>query len=217
VRYKARGLEIRAENTAKPINQASSYLRQWLMEMPRVGDALDYGCGKLRYALTLAQKADALVLVDSEIQLSRRQVIAGRSTSVREYSTSRWKHVGVLNADEFEYARARFDFALCANVLSAVPSPRERERIITAIGSHLRSSGQALFAVQYRNSHFRDWQYDPTASRYRDGWLVSNGRGTSFYAIIPLPRLVSHVESGGMRVFEAWTRGESAYVLAKRD
>jgi len=185
--------------------------------MPRVDRALDYGCGKLRYAVTLAGRARHLVLVDSHTQLTRQQQIDGHRTSVRQYVEQRWQHVKVHDADEFPTSRLRFDFALCANVLSAVPSQAARLRIISAISKHLKRGGQALFVVQYRNSHYRDLEAAKHARRYRDGWLIVNGRVASFYGLISPDELCEHVVRGGLYPTETWTSGgEAAYVLACR-
>jgi hypothetical protein len=154
-----------------------------------------------------------LILVDSEVQLSRRQIIDGRSTSVREYAGA-WKHCSVLNVAAFEASGVRADFTLCANVLSAVPSAEARERIVREIAAHTSPRGTALFVVQYRNTHFRRWEQLPHAQRTGGGWLVKNVRGASFYAPITAEELAEYVINGGMVPVDIWCCGEAALVLA---
>jgi 2-polyprenyl-3-methyl-5-hydroxy-6-metoxy-1,4-benzoquinol methylase len=159
---------------------------------------------------------DRLVLVDSQIQIEREQMIAGERTSIPSFAAEHWPHARALSIEDFSESRLRFDFALCANVLSAVPSPAQRIRIVETIGSRLKARGRALFVVQYRNSHFTGWQTSANASPYRDGWLVRNVRGTSFYGLIPPEKLVSLVRAGGLEIVTTWTHGEAAYVLSGR-
>jgi hypothetical protein len=89
MRYKVRDLEIRTENAAKPISQASQGVLSWIAAQDLIEDALDYGCGKLRYAGALAEKCRRLTLVDSSEQLCRLQLIAEERTTVKEYSASK--------------------------------------------------------------------------------------------------------------------------------
>src|SRR5436305_1019278 len=130
MRYLFRGHEIRSENGAKPATQASKELLEWIRTRPLVAEALDFGCGKLRYAGPLASRARRLTIVDSPIQLERTQMLCGLRTSVRAYARSRWKHVRSLDTAEFSRDRVKYDLALCANVLSTIPSPTTRAAVV---------------------------------------------------------------------------------------
>ena len=212
--YKAAGFEIRSENAARPASQPSAYLRDWLLSHSPVPAALDCGCGKLRYTGYLARIAGFVAVVDSQIQLSRVQTIAGKRTSVREFVRMRWPNVQAYNLSEFSHIDRRFKFALCANVLSAIPHPGPRLAAIALVAARLDETGTALFAVQSRNSYFDGWLDDPKARRYRDGWLVASGERASFYCLIPRRKLEMLVSRAGMSVAKSWVHGESSYVLA---
>jgi hypothetical protein len=93
--YKIRNLEIRSQNAAKPFVQVSSHLISYLGGLPQIRAALDYGCGKLRYAEALGQKCEQLTLVDSRIQIERTR-IWDYETTVREYALQRWPNSQVL-------------------------------------------------------------------------------------------------------------------------
>jgi hypothetical protein len=214
VHYKAAGFEIRSENAAKPISQPSTYLRDWLLSQPAVSTALDYGCGKLRYTGYLVRVAESVTVVDSEIQLSRVQTIAGQQTSIREFVARRWPNVRAYNISEFSRVPLRFELALCANVLSAIPQKGLRIEAIRAIASRLNRIGVGLFAVQSRNSYFKAWASDPKARPYGDGWLVPSDGRASFYGIITRLKLERLVSESGMHVAKSWVHGESSYVLA---
>src|SRR5262245_19424569 len=141
VRYSVGKVEIRSENAAKTSWQASSDLVAWLRRLPKFADGLDYGCGKLRYTKFLANKARSLTLVDSEIQLSRRQKIAGTLTTVRGYAR-RWHNTRVMSIEDFSKDRHCYDFILCANVLSAFPTAGIRSRVLRRLASALKPQGQ---------------------------------------------------------------------------
>jgi len=180
------------------------------------GDALDYGCGKLRYALRVADLARRLTVVDSEIQLSRVQVINGNLTTIRGFVESHWNHVTVLNADEFRGCLERFDFALCANVLSTIPRDAIRKEVINRIAGRLKRRGVCLFVCQYTNSYFGRQMGAPDVTKYRDGFIKGTKENASFYGVIKPEALTRLVHSAGMTVVERWRHEQSGYVVARR-
>lgn len=173
-------MEIRSENAAKPIAQASNALVDWLLSRPRVRYGLDYGCGKLRYTPYVARRCFSLGLVDSSLQLERPQIIAGRRTTVKEYARRQWPSCRIYTVQEFWCGTGEhYDFVLCANVLSAIPSRRLRERSLRAIKACLRQKGECLVVNQYRNSDFQQARKRGEAIPHLDGWILASSRGTS--------------------------------------
>jgi hypothetical protein len=75
---------IKTENAAKPEKQSSSYLNSVISNLDPVSSSFDYGCGKLRYKQVLLRTTDTLALVDSSVQLERKQMICGEYTTVRQ-------------------------------------------------------------------------------------------------------------------------------------
>jgi SAM-dependent methyltransferase len=213
MRYQVKGTEIRSENAAKPRSQASQYLEQQLNRLEPVDSGLDYGCGKLRYFPTLRRVCRGLTVVDSAVQLDRIQVVGGRRTTIRRY-ISRWSAVRALDLVDFATDRCSFDFALCSNVLSAIPSYKVRLAAVSGLARRLRKGGRALFAVQYRNSHYSALRDRPNAQPYLDGHLVRTRQGSHFYGVIRPERLARLLRKGGFEVQELWSRGESAYAWA---
>lgn len=216
MRYKVKGRIIRSENAAKPHNQASRVLIQWIESQPNLGQVLDFGCGKLRYFPYLISKATHLTLVDSEIQLNRIQQILGERTTVWEYAKTKWKNTSVIPAERFLLEKAQYDFVLCSNVLSAIPCVKTRKSILKAIHGSLSANGRCLFTTQYRNSCFKQMANSPHAEPYLDGWLVKKQRTNSFYGILPKGKLEGILKRNGYSVIESWNSGESAYVLVKK-
>ena len=216
MRYKIKRLEIRSENAAKSMRQPSKRLVAWLSTMPSVGSALDYGCGKLRYAHQLAEKCASLTLVDSACQINRLQTIGAHRTTVADYVKEHLPSARVLTVAELRSDRRKYGFALCSNVLSAIPSARARADALSAIRNSLTHQGRCLFTSHYRNTYFSRISKSPRAKPHLDGWLVTGPRGAAFYGILPRDALEKLLVRNGFAVVDSWIGGESAYCLASR-
>ena len=214
MRYKLGAIEIRSENAAKPMVQASTKLSEYLRNLSSIRHALDYGCGKLRYS-PLLTVAETVTLVDSEIQLSRKQKIEGHLTTIREYS-KKWKNARVLSVAEFATDRSKYDFILCANVLSAIPVVSVRNETLRRLANALNYRGKCLFVSQYRNSEFSKIARSTNIMRHLDGWIMVSNRGAYYYGLLDKKKLRFLVQRFGFSVLQSWTCGESAYVLTTR-
>jgi len=217
MRYSIKGWKIRSENAAKPMSQAAGFLVKWMRKMKPVKSALDYGCGKLRYARHLARRCSELTLVDSKVQLEREQIIGGRSTTVDDYVRAYLPHARTLPAESFVADSRRYDFILCANVLSAIPSKKTRSDVLRGLSTSLKHGRKCLFVTQYTNSYFTKIRSSPKAKAHLDGWIVESARGCAFYGVLNKSALASLVGGHGFALVDSWTEGQSAYVLAARE
>jgi SAM-dependent methyltransferase len=217
MRYTVRGVVIRSENAAKLPQEASGVLKDWILRNVEADHALDYGCGRMRYSGYLARRSSRLALVDSEIQLDRPTRVGRQRTTLRQYATRRWPKCAVYSLDQFwAGVPEQFDFVLCANVLSAIPSSRVRFRSIGAIGRSLAKGGVALFVHQHTNSFFTYLQQNARATRHLDGWILGSPKGPSYFGVLPRSKVVRLVRASNMRVIDAWIAGQSNYVLARK-
>ena len=216
MRYRVGSDVVKSENAAKPRGQRSAYLADHLRARPRVRTALDFGAGKLRYTDLLAEHCEQLGIIDSQVQISRTQVLAGETTTVLDYARRHWPHALVQSWEEFRSTDDLYGFALVANVLSAVPSPSVRRQIIREVGRHLHPDGEALFVTQYRNSYFKEARTHAGARGHLDGWVLQSRRGPAFFGVIGPDRLRSLLSRNGMKVVETWTRDGCAYALTCR-
>lgn len=216
MRYRVKGVEVRSENAAKPMSQPSRGLLKWISACARGPDILDYGCGKLRYADPLASRCDRLTLVDSQVQISRTQRIGDETTTVHDYASARWDHARVLSVREFQRDRRKYDFVLCANVLSAIPNAKVRAGVIRLLANRLKGNGRCLFVAQFRNSYFKQLKQNPRSEDHLDGYLLRKGSQSSYYGILDPFRLTRVVRRFGHKVVKSWVDGESAYVLTER-
>lgn len=217
MRYRADGYIIRSENAARPSNQGSRYLIDLLRDLAPMSRALDYGCGKLRYATHLEQLTRELTLVDSEIQLSRTQVVCGETTTIRAYVMAKWPDVRVINHIDFRDDHARYDFILCANVLSAIPHTRVRMAIVKLLAARLTSRGRCLLVCQYTNSYFRAQLCDSSVKKLADGFIKGSPENASFFGVINPGILKRIAENARMVVEQSWQHGQSSYVIGKRN
>jgi hypothetical protein len=198
------------------MSQTSAPLVDWLKTQKRFGRAVDYGCGKLRYTGILAENSKSLTLVDSPCQLEREQIIAGKHTTVRRYVRETWRRTNVLEIAEFSRSPSSFDFILCANVLSAIPSESARSQVLKLIRAKLAHDGKALFVVQFRNTSYRDLRKRRGVRRYLDGYLLRTPRGIFYYGLIPPSKLERILTAARFKIEKSWVKGESAFVLAHR-
>lgn len=211
--YKVRDVIVRSENAAKPAAQGSKAVRAWLNRQPKVADALDFGCGKLRYAMYLAASAKRVTFVDSAVQIMRRQRLHGRRTTILDLVKRRWPSSRVLDAVAFQADSRMYDLALCANVLSAIPSRRARLDVLRAIRRRLKPSALCLVVSQYRNSDFAAAAIRPDAEPHEDGWLLRGRRGASFYAPLGAQRIQAMSNRAGLSVREVKLQDGAALVV----
>lgn len=200
--YRVGSLVVKSENAAKPASQSCAAVRDWLRHHHPVGEALDYGCGKLRYGRELIARAKRVTFVDSKVQVTRRQRILGRTTSVTDLVGQRWPWCRVLDLETFETDRRRYHLVLCANVLTAVPCRRTRMGILRTIATRLSPGARCLIVTQYRNSDFLAMAARPESHPYQDGWLLRARRGPAFYAPLTPERIERMAQRVGLRTEE---------------
>jgi hypothetical protein len=215
--YRARGLTIRTQNAARSIRQASRPLRTWIDANVSGASALDYGCGRLRYARLLARVSSRLGLVDSPEQLDRESQIAGRLTTVRTTARQAWPRCRVYTVAEFWGGIAeRYDFVLCANVLSAIPSLALRNRSLAALKNSLSARGRLLVVNQHTNSYFTKAKASPLASDHLDGWILRSPSGPSYFGVLRRDKVIRILRRHHFRIRDSWIDGQSNYVLASK-
>jgi SAM-dependent methyltransferase len=218
MRYAILGTEVRSENTAKTMAEASQALRKWLLSRPHVCRALDYGCGKLRYTPYVARRCVNLGLVDSHVQLERSQLINGCLTTVSDYARRRWPGCKIYAVERFWGGiRERYDFVLCANVLSSIPSGKVRARSLRAIRACLRPRGECLVVNQHVNSYFHEARRRPGAIAHLDGWILRSPRGACYFGILGRQKTIRILRSLGFVVVDAWVESQSTFVLVVSD
>jgi hypothetical protein len=209
------GVVIKTENAAKPCGQASGYLKTILTSLESVGSTFDYGCGKLRYKDAILHSTETLTLVDSEVQLSRKQMLCGKLSTIREMAR-RSNRLSAQNVAEFSTLSNLYDRAFCINVLSVIPLISVRRRVLKLIKEKLRLGGLCLFVVQYRNSDFTRMLSMTNARPWRDGFIIDSLRGFSFYGLISPERLENMVSKAGFEIVDQKLNEGSVYLWARK-
>lgn len=199
------------------MKDAAGPLVEWLKQRPCTASALDYGCGKLRYTPHLAARSKDLGITDSTVQLDRIQRVGRRMTSVRQYVHERWPTCHIYDLAQFQQGIPySYDFILCANVLSAIPCPKIRARSLRALRTALAPNGMLLVANQHTNSYFGKARQKPEAFAHLDGWVLQSRNGYAYYGILNRESTIKVLARFGFAVVDAWTDGQSNYVLVNR-
>lgn len=215
--YKIGKVEIRSENAAKPIKAAAAPLVAWLRNRKHVTAALDYGCGKLRYTDFIAQRCTYLGIVDSKVQLTRTQRIDGHKTTITEYAKIKWPNCRIYDIKAFwDGIPHLYDFVLCANVLSTIPSAKTRAKSFRAIGAALHAGGEVLVVNQHTNSYFTEIRAKPTTVEHLNGWIAQSRNGVSYYGVLKREFVIHMLTGYGFIVVDSWLQGQSNYVLARK-
>lgn len=188
---------VESELAAKPISQTNKKILDFINALPRESRVLDYGCGKLRYSLPLANKVSRVVAIDSTFQVDKIQKIGAFHTSPRMYNKD---NLFVYDLDEDEWKKYTYDVVLCANVLSAIPLNEYRFQVLQNAYDVLCKKGFLMISVQYRNSYFSSYKKREDVIHYNDGWLIKRSYNKyAFYGIPPAETIISLCYKVGFR------------------
>lgn len=196
-------------------SQPARWVLSWIRALPDDLICLDYGCGRLRYTKHLASQTASATAVDSRAQLSRVMTIYGERCTILEFVARHGTRINILPAEDFDL-KSQFDFAICINVLSSIPSIRWRRQVLRSIHSALVPGGGALFANQHRNSYFRGYPGRLGAKRHLDGWLIPHDHGLWFYGLIPADPLCEMLTGIGFSTIYSGCRGQSAFAFCSK-
>lgn len=213
--YEINGYMIKSENAALSTTQTNANIIKYISDLCMGQLYLDYGCGKCRYSKQLCEKAKQVVLVDSEIQITRTQKIHNETTSVQEYAKNHLKNATVFSLHDENWKVKEYDFILCTNVLSAIPDMDEREKLLENIASLLSNDGTALISVQYSNSYFKTYETNPKAIKHEDGWIIKKGNSYSFYGIIKPDKLIEMCKKANLKKIKDYRKEGTIYLTVK--
>lgn len=211
MRYVVQGQIIKSENAAKPYNQKSKVIDEYLLSKCRTNTVLDYGCGKLRYADSLIKIGKKVTFVDSELQLKREQIIRGEKTNISDYVKRHYPNCEAISIETIGNHTTRYDLITCTNVLSAIPCEETLSKAISNIRNLLKPGGTAIFVNQHRSSYFKKYQ---SGKKHLHGYLYSGRRGHSYYGIMEKSKTEALVLSEGFELLRSWCVGESNIIEA---
>lgn len=163
---------------------------------------VDQGAGRLRHLDALTAVADKLVLVDTELQLSRRQSLLGRAkrtvVEIAEELESDGRNVCTLTDEAFAHTNLNADAILSVCVYDAVPKPTRRE-LAYAAERNLRRGGMYIVIVPRNDTSITARCTDKNA--FGDGHLFCRGQSCTFFHNFRDHRpLVALMESAGLRL-----------------
>ena len=149
--YQTNEFIVESELAAKPLSQTNKVVLEFIANLPNHYRVLDYGCGKLRYAIPLASHVKSVVAIDSQDQVYSRKKIGDRVLAPCDIDID---NLLVTSVDDDRWKKQDYDVVFCTNVLSAIPFEKERFEIIENSKNVLKEKGYLFISVQYRNSYF---------------------------------------------------------------
>lgn len=203
---------IESELAAKSTKQTNKFVLEFISKLPSYYKVLDYGCGKLRYSIPLANHTSRVIAIDSVFQIEKKQMIADSFIAPKNFNHD---NLIIKSVDCNEWKKEKYDIVFCANVLSAIPDDEERLKIISNSKSVLNRSGYMFIVVQYRNSYFNQYQARNDTIKYNDGWLIKRGSNKcSFYGMITADKIINLCNVAGFNYYETVKHDGSCYIKA---
>ena len=211
--YQTNEFIVESELAAKPLSQTNKVVLEFIANLPNHYRVLDYGCGKLRYAIPLASHVKSVVAIDSQDQVYSRKKIGDRVLAPCDIDID---NLIVTSVDDDRWKKQDYDVVFCTNVLSAIPFEKERFEIIENSKNVLKEKGYLFISVQYRNSYFSKYKSRDDAIPYQDGWLIRRGKSKkcSFYAMLSAEYIMSLCQLAGFREFEVKKKDGSCFIIA---
>lgn len=222
---------IRWENSAQGKGaKPNPYLRRALEQLRAIAPSAlrrsaariaDQGCGKLRHFSILRLHFSHITLVDTEIQLSRTQLIGKKATTIQKYiervDRGRGKYRTVSNT-QFRSASLKLDLVFCVCVFDVVPRSIRRV-IVKAASSNLKKGGYYCIIVP-RNDQSITSRCRPEMV-YEDGCLFQRNSVTTFYANFsadssPLRHLRRSLSKNGFSVVSEFSNYRQLCIICRK-
>lgn len=207
---------IKSENAAKSVKQANKEIMKIINELPKESFVLDYGCGKFRYTIPFSKRVEKVYSLDSKEQISKVQIINGVRTNLEEYRSKFLHNVSLFTLEDDDWKKYKYDFVLCSNVLSAIPSYKKRIEVFSNIKMVLSDTGRALICTQYRNSYFTGYRKRKDCIKYYDGWIIRGKNNTAFYGLVTLKKMMYYSRLVGLDIDKGYNKDGSAYLIVKK-
>ncbi|EEZ3922455.1 methyltransferase, partial [Escherichia coli] len=174
------------------------------------GNALDFGCGKLRYSEQLVNKFETVTFLDSRRQLERVQIIRGVQTTIPDYVINNYKNANIVSYENIDKITNHYDFILCANVLSAIPCESTIHKVLSAIRKLLKSDGEALIVNQYKSSYFKRYE---SGIKHLHGYIYQNSRNAFYYGLLDVDTVSKICSDNNLEIIKSWSKAGSSYVV----
>ncbi|EGI6850819.1 methyltransferase domain-containing protein, partial [Escherichia coli] len=174
------------------------------------GNAIDFGCGKLRYSEQLVNKFETVTFLDSRRQLERVQIIRGVQTTIPDYVINNYKNANIVSYENIDKITNHYDFILCANVLSAIPCESTIHKVLSAIRELLKSDGEALIVNQYKSSYFKRYE---SGIKHLHGYIYQNSRNAFYYGLLDVDTVSKICSDNNLEIIKSWSKAGSSYVV----
>lgn len=212
--YNIGDITIESELAAKPVSQTNKAILSLINTFPANSRVLDYGCGKLRYSIPLADRVSSVVAIDSLFQVEKQQQIGSHYISPKDYNKD---NLLVCDLDDPIWRSNIYDFVLCTNVLSAIPFDSYRAQVIKNSYEVLDCDGSLIISIQYRNSYFNTYKKRKDVIPYNDGWLIKKTvKKYAFYGAPSDTTIMNLCYKVGFQHCEAKHRDGTYFITAQK-
>lgn len=151
------------KRAAKSVSWAAPVLREL-----GVTCVVDVGCGRLRNLDVFQRSFSDITLVDTKLQFKRIKDLVPKSQKIR-----------LLDAERFRDDKRRYHAAFIISVLHILPDRKTRKRVISLAIRKLCRFGYIVVDVPTGENYYR--HKCKAENKYRDGWLMGEGKYKTFY------------------------------------
>lgn len=207
--YKINGLSIDSKYAAKSEKQKGKILTSIIKKIIFKNKyVLDYGCGLLRYTFEMAKISKSVFAVDSE-----EQIIRVKSNFKLLTKLSRYKNIKLYSINE-RFHRKNFDYIFLNNVLSSIPSIKERKKILLRIKKFMGFNTKLIISNQYKNSFYS--KNNKNSKKYLDGYLNNiKNKKANFYGLIDRENILDLLSNSGIKVIDSIYFGETNITICE--
>lgn len=214
MQYKINGTIIKSENSAKPTYSPSKDMLALLENyVSKDDELLDFGCGKLRYAIPLSTKVKKVYGVDSYEQINRHIKVNKEKTSVLEIS-KKFHNIILFDAAMEDWKKRKYDIILLSHVLSSIPDDDDRLNIINSLASVMHEKSILITCTNHRGSIFKKWANSPNIEKYNNGFFIKEP-SPSYFGIIDKKILSSYFTDDVFEIVKLFIREDNTYCISK--
>lgn len=201
--------------SAPPFPKPSAPLKEILDEcvstyLPKGGQVLDFGAGRLRNALYLLEQDVKVCGVEFEKLVSSEK--AAKRYRKAKRLAGFWS---LAYPDEFLRDASRFDLVLLINVLNIMPREAERSLVLQECFKRLNPGGHVLWYTQYGDPYYENQCKDE--NRVGDGWYLGAGhKFKTFYTEFSAGEIDSLMAANGFEFIKSYTVPRNRVRLYKR-
>jgi len=141
---------------------------------------VDHGCGQLRNVNSLLELSRRLILVDTEVQITKKHKFFDKHLNIKEYVKQKYNNANIKVLDDIAFRNSKVgaDFIFSINVFDVI-LPKTRSIILSSIKRNLSTDGTLILIVPRNDT----WTLRRCTNdnKYADGYVFHNHGAFTFY------------------------------------